>query len=177
MIKWMTKIFKTHYALLQWNRNSVELSRPMGLLLLMVISFNISNSIFCELYQSWRSLLGKILVNSITAKIQQISYVDRRAYVNAQSVSTWWGAVYMCITVETNTKEIGNIMDIWTNLTIYQILSINLWILADILTVEVTPSPRLWLLIFYLPRRRRPGTGDIATPPVRLSVCLSVLHV
>ena len=27
---------------------------------------------------------------------------------------------------------------------------------------------------FYLLRRRRPGTGDIATPPVRLSVCLSV---
>ena len=27
---------------------------------------------------------------------------------------------------------------------------------------------------FYLPRRRRPGTGDIATPPVRPSVCLSV---
>ena len=26
----------------------------------------------------------------------------------------------------------------------------------------------------YLPRRRRPGTGDIATPPVRLSVCPSV---
>ena len=26
----------------------------------------------------------------------------------------------------------------------------------------------------YLPRRRRPGTGDIATPPVCLSVCLSV---
>ena len=26
---------------------------------------------------------------------------------------------------------------------------------------------------FYLPRRRRPGTGDIATPP-RLSVCPSV---
>ena len=30
---------------------------------------------------------------------------------------------------------------------------------------------------FYLPRRRRPGTGDIATPPVCLSVCLSVRHV
>ena len=33
----------------------------------------------------------------------------------------------------------------------------------------------------YLPRRRRPGTGDIATPPVCLSVCpsvrLSVRHV
>ena len=29
----------------------------------------------------------------------------------------------------------------------------------------------------YLPRRRRPGTGDIATPPVRLSVCLSVRHI
>ena len=28
--------------------------------------------------------------------------------------------------------------------------------------------------IYYLPRRRRPGTGDIATPPVRPSVCLSV---
>ena len=27
---------------------------------------------------------------------------------------------------------------------------------------------------YYLPRRRRPGTGDIATPP-RLSVCLSRL--
>ena len=27
---------------------------------------------------------------------------------------------------------------------------------------------------FYLPRRRRPGTGDIATPPVCPSVCLSV---
>ena len=26
----------------------------------------------------------------------------------------------------------------------------------------------------YLPRRRRPGTGDIATPPVRPSVRLSV---
>ena len=26
----------------------------------------------------------------------------------------------------------------------------------------------------YLPRRRRPGTGDIAMPPVRLSVCPSV---
>ena len=42
--------------------------------------------------------------------------------------------------------------------------------------------------IFYLPRCRRPGTGDIAMPPVRpsvcpsvclscLSVCLSVRHV
>ena len=30
------------------------------------------------------------------------------------------------------------------------------------------------ICIYYLPRRRRPGTGDIATPPVRLSVCLSV---
>ena len=30
------------------------------------------------------------------------------------------------------------------------------------------------LFIYYLPRRRRPGTGDIATPPVRLSVRLSV---
>ena len=30
---------------------------------------------------------------------------------------------------------------------------------------------------FYLPRRRRPGTGDIATPPVCLSVCLSVRHI
>ena len=34
------------------------------------------------------------------------------------------------------------------------------------------------MCIYYLPRRRRPGTGDIATPPVRpsvrLSVCLSV---
>ena len=29
-------------------------------------------------------------------------------------------------------------------------------------------------LIYYLPRRRRPGTGDIAMPPVRLSVHLSV---
>ena len=27
---------------------------------------------------------------------------------------------------------------------------------------------------YYLPRRRRPGTGDIATPPVRPSVCPSV---
>ena len=27
---------------------------------------------------------------------------------------------------------------------------------------------------FYLPRRRWPGTGDIATPPVHPSVCLSV---
>ena len=31
------------------------------------------------------------------------------------------------------------------------------------------------LLHFYLPRRRRPGTGDIAMPPVRLSVCLNVM--
>ena len=36
-----------------------------------------------------------------------------------------------------------------------------------------------WVVfIYYLPRRRRPGMGDIATPPVRLSVgpsvCLSV---
>ena len=30
--KWMTTIFKTHYASLQWNRNSVDWSRPMGLL-------------------------------------------------------------------------------------------------------------------------------------------------
>ena len=31
-----------------------------------------------------------------------------------------------------------------------------------------------WLFAFYLPRRRRPGTGDIAAPPsVRPSVCLS----
>ena len=27
---------------------------------------------------------------------------------------------------------------------------------------------------FYLPRRRRPGTGDIAMPPVCPSVCLSI---
>ena len=27
---------------------------------------------------------------------------------------------------------------------------------------------------YYLPRRQRPGTGDIAMPPVRPSVCLSV---
>ena len=32
-------------------------------------------------------------------------------------------------------------------------------------------------LYFYLPQRRRPGTGDIATPPIRLSVCLSVRRV
>ena len=32
MIKWMTTIFKTHYASLQWNRNSVDRPRPMGLL-------------------------------------------------------------------------------------------------------------------------------------------------
>ena len=31
-------------------------------------------------------------------------------------------------------------------------------------------------MFFYLPRRRRPGTGDIATPPsVCLSICLSVM--
>ena len=30
-------------------------------------------------------------------------------------------------------------------------------------------------MYFYLPRRRRPGTGDVATSDtVRLSVCLSV---
>ena len=29
-------------------------------------------------------------------------------------------------------------------------------------------------IVYYLPRRRRPGTRDIATPPVRPSVCLSV---
>ena len=29
-------------------------------------------------------------------------------------------------------------------------------------------------ICFHLPRRRRPGTGDIATPPVRLSICLSI---
>ena len=29
------------------------------------------------------------------------------------------------------------------------------------------------LFLCYLPRRRRPGTGDIATPPVRLSVTFS----
>ena len=38
-----------------------------------------------------------------------------------------------------------------------------------------------YTVVFYLPRRRRPGTGDIATPPVRLSVrpsvCPSVRHV
>ena len=28
---------------------------------------------------------------------------------------------------------------------------------------------------FYLPLRRRPGTGDIETPLIRLSVCLSVM--
>ena len=32
MIKWMTTMFKTHYASLQWNRNSVDRPRPMGLL-------------------------------------------------------------------------------------------------------------------------------------------------
>ena len=31
--------------------------------------------------------------------------------------------------------------------------------------------------IYYLPPRHRPGTGDIETPPVRPSVCLSVHHV
>ena len=50
----------------------------------MVIRFNISNSIICELYQIWRSLLGKILVNSITTKIQQISYVH-----TSIDVRTW----------------------------------------------------------------------------------------
>ena len=39
------------------------------------------------------------------------------------------------------------------------------------------PSERYRCMIFYLPRCRRPGTGDIATPPVRLSVRLSVRHV
>ena len=38
MIKWMTKFVQTHYASLQWNRNSVELSRPMGLLFLLNLS-------------------------------------------------------------------------------------------------------------------------------------------
>ena len=34
---------------------------------------------------------------------------------------------------------------------------------------------KISLAICYLPRRRRPGTGDITTPPVRRpSVCLSV---
>ena len=33
VIKWMTTIFKTHYASLQWNRKSVDRSSPMGLLL------------------------------------------------------------------------------------------------------------------------------------------------
>ena len=39
MIKWMAKIFKTYYASLQWNRNSVDLSKPMGLLLKICIFF------------------------------------------------------------------------------------------------------------------------------------------
>ena len=37
----MTTIFKSHYASLQWNRNSVDLSRPMGLL----YYYGISNSL------------------------------------------------------------------------------------------------------------------------------------
>ena len=36
------------------------------------------------------------------------------------------------------------------------------------------PSVCLSVCLCYLPRRRRPGTGDIATPPVRLSVCPSI---
>ena len=37
LIQWMTTIFKTHYASLQWNRNSVDRSRPMGLLFITAI--------------------------------------------------------------------------------------------------------------------------------------------
>ena len=44
----------------------------------MVISFNISNSIIYELYADLTTIAWKILVISITAKIQEISYVDRR---------------------------------------------------------------------------------------------------
>ena len=45
--------------------------------------------------------------------------------------------------------------------------------------IEIVPVPTCCKLHAhnYLPRRRRPGTGDIATPPVHLSVCLSVRHV
>ena len=40
---------------------------------------------------------------------------------------------------------------------------------------NISSIPFFWF--FYLPRRRRPGTGDIATPPVRPSVCLSVTFI
>ena len=65
----------------------------------MVISFYINNSILCTKSDDHR--LEKILVNSITAKIQEISYVDRRTYldrrthVDAWPVSTCLGEQYL----------------------------------------------------------------------------------
>ena len=62
----------------------------------------------------------------------------------------------------------------------YKCLCLDFWDL-DLHThffSEATIKVYSWM--FYLPRRRRPGTGDIATPPVRPSVPsvrLSVRHV
>ena len=39
---------------------------------------------------------------------------------------------------------------------------------------RATELPCYHMYPYYLPRRRRPGTGDIATPPVRPSVRPSV---
>ena len=48
IIKWMTKKFKSHYASLQWNRNSVDPSRPMGLL--FISNVGVGCNVFLTFY-------------------------------------------------------------------------------------------------------------------------------
>ena len=65
--------------------------------------------------------------------------------------------------------------------------AINYWPITDVISnpkVKVIEHERdglshVWChqTYFYLPRCRRPGTGDIATPPVCLPVCPSVRQV
>ena len=55
MIKWMTTMFKIHYASLQWNRNSVDRPRPMGLL----FSISISTNTYSNL-KTWWSLTHRV---------------------------------------------------------------------------------------------------------------------
>ena len=50
--------------------------------------------------------------------------------------------------------------------TPYRLVLVSRWYVCELFITN---------MLYYLPRRRRPGTGDIATPPVRLSVCLSHL--
>ena len=73
----------------------INCNQWLSAVLLMVISFNISNLILCELYQIWRSSLGQRLVNSITAKIQEKSTsIDVRTWMHGPSPPDYIEGLY-----------------------------------------------------------------------------------